>query len=72
MCDTTKRWPNDKVKENCETNLKVYCIMQLSLSHKVLIASPEYHVIASYKINHAMHFKQQQLLINACSYEVAT
>ena len=22
MCDTTKRLPSDKVKENCETNLK--------------------------------------------------
>ena len=35
MCDATKRWPNDKVKENCETNLKVCCVMQLSLSYKV-------------------------------------
>ena len=31
MCDTTKRWPSDKVKENS----KVYCVMQLSLSYKV-------------------------------------
>ena len=29
MCDTTKRWPSDKVKENCEINLKVHCVMQL-------------------------------------------
>ena len=35
MCDATKRWPSDKVKENCETNLKVCCVMQLSLSYKV-------------------------------------
>ena len=31
MCETTKRWPSDKVKENCETNLKVCCVMQLRL-----------------------------------------
>ena len=30
---------------NCGTNLKVHCVMQLSLSYK--IASPEYHVIGS-------------------------
>ena len=35
MCDTTKRWPSDKVKENCETNLKLHYIMQLSLSYEV-------------------------------------
>ena len=35
VCDTTKRWPSDKVKENCETSLKVHCVMQLSLSYKV-------------------------------------
>ena len=35
MCDTTKRWPSDKVKENCETNLKVHCVLQLSFSYKV-------------------------------------
>ena len=27
--------PSDKVKENCEINLKVHCVMQLSLSYKV-------------------------------------
>ena len=27
-----KRWPSDKVKDNCETNLKVHCVMQLQLS----------------------------------------
>ena len=31
----SKRWPSDKVKENCETNLKVHCVMQLSLSYEV-------------------------------------
>ena len=35
MCDTTKRWPSDKVKENLETNLKVHCVMRLSLSNEV-------------------------------------
>ena len=35
MYDTTKKWPSDKVKENCETSLKVHCIMQLSLSYEV-------------------------------------
>ena len=35
MCDTTERWSSDKVKENFETNLKVHCVMQLSLSYKV-------------------------------------
>ena len=33
MCDATQRWPSDKIKENCETNLKVHCVMQLSLSY---------------------------------------
>ena len=32
MCETTKRWPSDKVKENCKTNIKVHCVMQLQLS----------------------------------------
>ena len=43
------RWPSDKVKENFETNLKVHCVMQLSLSYKVFRWHPlhEYHVIAS-------------------------
>ena len=31
MCETAKKWPSDKVKENCETNLKVHCVMQLQL-----------------------------------------
>ena len=35
ISDTTKKWPSDNVKENFETNLKVHCIMQLSLSYKV-------------------------------------
>ena len=35
MCDTTERWSSDKVKENFETNLKVHCVMQLSLNYKV-------------------------------------
>ena len=35
----------EKVKENCETNQKVYCVMQLSLSY--LDGITEYHVIAS-------------------------
>ena len=25
--DATKMWPSDKVKEYCETNLKVHCVM---------------------------------------------
>ena len=33
MCDTTKKWPSDKAKENCDTNLKVHCVMQLSISY---------------------------------------
>ena len=33
MCDTTKRWSSDKVKENFEINLKVHCAMQLLLSY---------------------------------------
>ena len=32
---SVKRWPSDKVKENFETNLKVHCVMQLSLSYEV-------------------------------------
>ena len=34
---SVKKWPivSDKVKENCETNLKVHCVMHLSLSYKV-------------------------------------
>ena len=32
---SVKRWPSDKVKENCEINLKVHCGMQLSLSYRV-------------------------------------
>ena len=32
MCEATKRWPSKKVKETCETNLKVHCVMQLQLS----------------------------------------
>ena len=35
MCEPTKRWPSDKVEENCEINLKVHCVIQLSLSYKV-------------------------------------
>ena len=35
---SVKRWPSDKVKESCETNLKVHCIMQLSLGYKVFRA----------------------------------
>ena len=31
MCETTKMVADDKVKQNCETNLNVYCVMQLSL-----------------------------------------
>ena len=33
---SVKRWLSDKVKENCETNLKVHCVTQLSLSYTVL------------------------------------
>ena len=33
MCGTTKRWPSDKVTENCETNLKARCVMELSLDY---------------------------------------
>ena len=29
-----KRWPSDKVKEKFETNLKVCCVMRLSISYK--------------------------------------
>ena len=29
---SVKRGPTDKVKENCETNLKVHCVVQLQLS----------------------------------------
>ena len=32
---SVKRWPSDKAKENCDTNLKVCCVMLLSLSYKV-------------------------------------
>ena len=32
---SVKRWPSDKVEENCETNLNVHCAMQLSLSYEV-------------------------------------
>ena len=32
---SVKRWPSDKVKENCETNLKLHCVMQSSLSYEV-------------------------------------
>ena len=32
MCDATKRWPSDKVKKHCETNLKVHCIIYAALS----------------------------------------
>ena len=28
-CNTAKGWPSDKVKENCETNLKVHCVIQV-------------------------------------------
>ena len=35
MCDITKRWQSDKVKENFKTNLKVHCVMQLSLRYEV-------------------------------------
>ena len=35
MCDVTKRWPSDKVKENSEANLKVHCVMQLLVSYEV-------------------------------------
>ena len=28
---SVKGWPSDKVKENCETTLKVHYVMQLSL-----------------------------------------
>ena len=37
MCDTTKRWPSDKVKENFETNLKVHCAMQLLSSYMLKV-----------------------------------
>ena len=38
MYEATKRWTSDKVKENCEANLTVHCVMQLqlSVSYKVL------------------------------------
>ena len=33
---SVKRWPSDKVKENCETNLKVHTLCyKPSLSYKV-------------------------------------
>ena len=32
---SVKRWPSGKVKENCEINLKVHCVMLLSLSYEV-------------------------------------
>ena len=32
---SVKRWPSGKVKENFETNLKVHCAMQLSLSYEI-------------------------------------
>ena len=35
MCDVTKRWPSDKVKENSEANLKAHCVMQLLVSYEV-------------------------------------
>ena len=36
----SKKWPSDKVKENFETNLKVHCVMQLSLSYEVFRRHP--------------------------------
>ena len=47
MCDTTctKDGQVTKLKKNYrETNLKVHCVMQLSLSYNM--ASPKYQVIA--------------------------
>ena len=37
LCNITKRQPSDKAKENCGTNLKVHCVIQLqiSLSYKI-------------------------------------
>ena len=32
MCDVTKRWPSDKVKENCKTS---HCVMEITLNYKV-------------------------------------
>ena len=29
------KWASDKVKENFETNLKIHCVMQLSLSYEI-------------------------------------
>ena len=47
MCETTKRCPSDKVKENCKTNLKVHSVMQLqlSVSLKYLDGFSEYYII---------------------------
>ena len=33
MCNAAERGPSDKVKEHCESNLKVHCVMQL---HEVI------------------------------------
>ena len=35
------KWQSDKIKENCETNLKVQCVIQLSLNYKVFRWHPQ-------------------------------
>ena len=46
---SVKRWPSDKVKENCETNLKVHCVMRLSFKiQSIQMASPKYHAVSQY------------------------
>ena len=37
--ETKKKWPNDRIKENCKI-LKVYCVMELLLSYKVFSGIP--------------------------------
>ena len=50
MCDAQKRWPSDKVKEHCETNLSVQCCAHSFIKiWSIQMASPEYKVTASYR-----------------------
>ena len=57
MCDAVKGWPSDKIKENCETNPKVHCIMLLSLSYEAFRWHP---------LNEKLQLAGQ--LVKLCSY----
>ena len=42
MCEVTKSaWPSDIAKEKFNTNLKVHCVIKLSLSYKVFRWHPQ-------------------------------